>query len=242
MALIGGTGIGARLARFGGRPWHVPTPFGLFRARAVEVDGLPLLLVARHARGHRLPPHLVPYRAFAEGLRRLGIRWCLASAAVGSLRADWAPGALAVVGDVIDLSARRTTLFDRCVQHTSLWPAVCPEASSAIADAASAEGVGSREGAVYVNCDGPRYESAAEIRMMRALGGDVVGMTAGTEAIVMREAAVSYACLAIVTNLAAGLDSRPPSHAEVEEVMTRVGESVTRVLLSAASALAHRPS
>jgi 5'-methylthioadenosine phosphorylase len=75
------------------------------------------------------------------------------------------------------------------------------------------------DGAVYVNANGPRFESPAEIRAMRTLGGDVIGMTAGSEAVVMHEAGIKYAVVCAVTNLAAGLSQGELTHGEVTEAM-----------------------
>ena len=109
VALIGGTGVGERLAALGGQALFVPTPFGTMRGRAVEHDGLKIVVVRRHSAGHKTPPHLVDYEAIADGLRRLGVRGCLATAAVGSLRDDWREGTLATCTDFIDATGRGTT-------------------------------------------------------------------------------------------------------------------------------------
>jgi 5'-methylthioadenosine phosphorylase len=88
--------------------------------------------------------------------------------------------------------------------------------------------------AVYVGYDGPRYETPAEVKALGQLGGDVVGMTASTEAVLMREAGVDYGCLAIVTNLGSGLASEHLSHDEVVNVMESLGGQIAEALLSAA--------
>jgi purine nucleoside phosphorylase len=89
---------------------------------------------------------------------------------------------------------------------------------------------------IYINLNGPRYESPQEVEIYRHVG-DVVGMTAGSEAIAMRECGVPYACLAIVTNLAAGISSTPLSHEEVGQEMTRSGERAVQLLLQAVADL-----
>ncbi|MER3496125.1 MAG: 5'-methylthioadenosine phosphorylase, partial [Armatimonadota bacterium] len=71
------------------------------------------------------------------------------------------------------------------------------------------------ESGTYLNLNGPRYETPAEVRLFGQWGADVVGMTAGSEAILMKEAGVPYACVAVVTNLGTGLSSTPLSHKEV---------------------------
>jgi 5'-methylthioadenosine phosphorylase len=87
-------------------------------------------------------------------------------------------------------------------------------------------------GGVYGGGDGPRYETPAEIRMLKTLGVDVVGMTASSEAIAMRENGISYACLAIVTNLAAGISANPLSHEEVVAEMSLSGRRALDALMA----------
>lgn len=234
--IIGGTGVGSRLVALGGRALAVPTPQGTMRGRLLDVDGFRIAAIQRHAAGHKMPPHRVGYHAIALGLRALGAKVCLASAAVGSLRPDWPPGTFVACTDLIDLTYRRPTLFDRTVVHTDMTSPF--PASAGLLETCRNHRREARTPAVYVCGDGPRYETAHEIRVMRQLGGDVVGMTAATEAILMREAGVPYGCLAVVTNLAAGLSPSELHHTEVEDVMREEDEAVVAILLDAARALA----
>ncbi|MCG9893993.1 MAG: MTAP family purine nucleoside phosphorylase, partial [Fimbriimonadaceae bacterium] len=231
-AIIGGTGIGSRLAELGRRSLCIPTPFGDLRGRLLEYEDRRLVLVERHAAGHRLPPHHVPYAAMGWGLAALGVRVCLSSAAVGSLRPDWPPGTLAACDSFLDLTGRQITRFSHQVQHTAMNRAM--EAGRHLREAANELGEGIHDHAIYVGMDGPRYESTAEIEMLRRLGGDVVGMTASSEAVAMAESGIMYGCLAVVTNLGAGLSAMEPEHGEVAELMTVRGSLVVRILLKAA--------
>ena len=230
VAIIGGTGIGERLAQWPGRAIHVPTERGMMRGKLVEIDELPILVLQRHAAGHKTPPHLVPFEGMALGLQSLGVHWCLSSAAVGSLRQNLDVGSFAACTDMVDASARRTTLFQRGVRHIDMGR-VFPAADVLKEAGATAE-------AVYINVNGPRYETPAEIRCFQAWGGDVVGMTAGSEAIAMREAGIGYGCLAIVTNMAAGLTANELAHHEVVDIMKTRGAQAVEVLLAAARILA----
>ncbi|HBI26752.1 MAG TPA: S-methyl-5'-thioadenosine phosphorylase, partial [Peptococcaceae bacterium] len=85
----------------------------------------------------------------------------------------------------------------------------------------------------YVCTEGPRYETAAEIRMYQQLGGDVVGMTSVPECVLAREAGLCYATLAVVTNYAAGISQQPLSHKEVVEVMGRSQAELRRLIFAA---------
>ncbi len=234
---MGGTGIGERLLQCAQEAVHVPTSFGLMQARVLRWGAAEALLVARHGGGHRVPPHSVNYRAMAEGLVRLGVRHCLASAAVGSLRPEWGPGTLVVCSDFLELSGRAVSRFERSVAHTDFSRPFDPKGRAALLESAAAAGEEVQDGGVYVCANGPRYETPAEIAQYRRIGGDLVGMTAGSEAVAMREAGIGYACLAVVTNAASGVAGAPLSHDEVVQEMERSGERAVTVLKGAVERL-----
>lgn len=232
VAVIGGTGMGERLQRSSGNPVHVPTPAGTLRGRVLEAGGREVLLLSRHSAGHKVPPHRVNYTAMALGLKLAGVKACIATAATGSLREDWPDGTLVACTDFLDLTGRNATLFDREVVHTDFSTPFGPAGTQALREAASHLGMDLREG-VYACGNGPRYETPHEIRLYRQFGGDVVGMTAATEAILMREAGIDYSCLAVVTNLAAGIAGHPLSHEEVVEEMERSGSRTADLIFEA---------
>jgi 5'-methylthioadenosine phosphorylase len=233
-AIIGGTGIGSRLAQLGGRPTVISTRFGAARGRLLAHEGTDILVLQRHGAGHKVPPHRVNYRAMALAVKASGAKACFSTAATGGLRDDWPCGFMALCHDFVDLTGRNQTLFEDEVVHTDFSEPFSPVARKAILDSAASLGIAVHDGAVYVNGNGPRYETPFEIQLYRRLGGDVVGMTAATEAILMKEAGVDYACLAVVTNLAAGLAGQPLSHEEVVAEMERSGQAAVDLLLQAA--------
>ncbi len=235
--IVGGTGIGDRLGSLGGTAAHVPTEFGIMRARIVSFGNRTVALASRHSRGHRVPPHKVEYRALALGMKALGVRAVFATAATGSLRGDWTVGTMAVCSDFLDLSGRFATLFDREVVHSDFTEPFACSARQALLSGAAAARIPVHPAAVYVCGNGPRYETPGEIEVYRRFGGDVVGMTAASEAIAMREAGVPYACLAVVTNLACGIASAPLRHEDVVEEMRQAGGRTLDVLRHAVEAL-----
>jgi 5'-methylthioadenosine phosphorylase len=173
----------------------------------------------------------------ASGLATLGVRACVATAAVGSLREELGSGSLAVCTDFLDLTGRNETLHFSIVRHTDFSSPMGPLATTALKKACAKIGVSTPEECVYVGMNGPRYETPAEVRMLRKLGGDVVGMTASTEAILCREAGVDYGCLAIVSNLGTGLSGACLSHQEVEENVMKASGTALAVLLEAVEAI-----
>lgn len=236
-AVIGGTGIGEVLSAMPGAPIHIPTKFGTIRGRSVRRGSTTIIALSRHAAGHRLPPHAVPYRALAEAARMLGVRACFATAAVGSLRPDWPAGTLALCTDFVDISARNVTMFSDVVRHTDFTEPFSEMARSTVLKVAESMDATVQPQAVYINGPGPRYETPHEIELFQSIG-DIVGMTAASEAVVMREAGVPYTCLAIVSNLAAGLSDSHLSHEEVVQEMQRSGPIALELLLASCENIA----
>ncbi|HRK20728.1 MAG TPA: MTAP family purine nucleoside phosphorylase [Fimbriimonadaceae bacterium] len=234
VAIIGGTGVGSRLNELGGTPIHIPTPYGMARGRLVSHVGVRLILLQRHGIGHKTPPHGINYQAIADAVRRLKVKACFSTAATGGLRADWPNGTMAVCHEFIDATARNLTMFERDVVHTDFSEPFAESARHYLLRAAEAAGVSVKDRAIYVNGNGPRYETPHEIELYRRIGGDVVGMTAATEAILMGESGVPYACLAVVTNPGCGMAGQPLSHEEVVEQMEKSGADAVQVLLEAA--------
>ena len=234
VALLGGTGIGSRLVALGGKPVHIPTSHGTIRGRHLEYQGANLLLLSRHSAGHKVPPHKVNYVGMATALQQLGVKYCLASAAVGSLRKDWGPGTMVACSDFFDLTGRFATMYDTTVVHTDFTYPFAESVRGALMATAATEGVAVEPKGVYLGGNGPRYETPGEILHYASIKADLVGMTASSEAIVMREAGVDYGCLAVVTNLAAGISDQQLSHQEVEDEMNRSGEKAVKLMLGTA--------
>jgi len=166
--------------------------------------------LARHARGHRLLPHEVPYRANIHAMKQLGVRYLISVSAVGSLREDFKPLDLVLPDQFIDLTKRRDSSFfgQGAVAHVSMAKPVCPLAADALARAVrdvlaadgSTDGVALHQGGTYVCIEGPQFSSLAESNWYRSMGADVIGMTNMPEAKLAREAQIAYTTLAMVTD------------------------------------------
>ena len=119
-------------------------------------------------------------------------------------------------------------MWDRKVRHVDFSNPMA--ARNHMLEAGKSLGISVEDGGVYAGLDGPRYETFAEVEWVRRSGGELVGMTASTEAEVMVEAGVPYACMAVVTNLAAGMTDAVLDHNEVVDVMKVQGDAVVKIL------------
>lgn len=241
IGVIGGSGFYTFLDD--AREVPVDTPFGppSEPPLAGRLGGRSVAFLPRHGRDHRFPPHQVNYRANLWALRALGVRQVLAPCAVGSLRADWGPGTLAIPDQVIDRTwGREHTVYGEIAQavHVSFADPYCPRGRAVTIEAAAASGCPAQPGGTLVVVNGPRFSSRAESRWHAAAGADLVGMTGMPEASIARELALCYTCLAVVTDLDAGVDAgEGVTHSEVMAVFATSIDRLKNVVTSAIQAL-----
>jgi purine-nucleoside phosphorylase len=165
-------------------------------------------------------------------LAELGCRAVLLTNAAGGIHASFAPGDLMLITDHLNLmgdSPLRGPNFGAGPRFPDLSQAYDPALLDAARDAARAAGVTLREG-VYAALLGPSYETPAEIRMLRTLGADAVGMSTVPEVIALRQMAVRVGAMSCITNLAAGISGQPLDHSEVEAMARRSRQAFTDVL------------
>lgn len=240
-AIIGGTGVYDPRLLEDVREEQVSTPYGPIAVEVGTFEGVEVAFMARHGKGHSIPPHKINYRANIWGLKALGVERVLATAAVGSLNPEMTPGHIVVVDQFLDFTKGRDhTFFDggeNGVVHTDVTEPYCPELRAALSRCGRELGLDMHDRGVYVCTEGPRFETAAEIRAYRILGSDVVGMTNVPESTLAREAGLCYAAMAMVTNMAAGISQDPLTHDEVVEVMAANTENVRRLALKAIRSL-----
>lgn len=235
MAFIGGTGVYDPGILTEVRSEKVTTPYGEAELNLGRCHGRNVVFLARHGAGHAVPPHRVNYRANIAALKKLGVTAVLATAAVGSLNPAMRPGHFVAVDQFIDLTRLRPQTFfegnGAGVVHTDMTEPYCPHLRELLLRAGESLNLTVHAGGTYVCTEGPRFETAAEIRMIRLLGGDLVGMTGVPEVVLARELGLCYSTVAMVTNFAAGLSPAPLSHAEVLEAMAQYGENLKRLAM-----------
>ena len=180
------------------------TPFGAPSDAFVTgtLEGVRMVFLPRHGRGHRISPSEINYRANVWGLKRLGVNRILGIGAVGSLREEIPPGDFVAVNQFLDRTRHRAdTFFDRgVVAHVMFGDPVCGGLREVLRDAASETGVTVHDGGTYVCMEGPQFSTRAESNMYRSFGASVIGMTNLQEAKLAREAEICYATLAMSTD------------------------------------------
>jgi len=167
-----------------------------------ELDGIRMVFLPRHGRGHRIPPSEVNYRANIDALKRAGVTDVIAFSAVGSLRDDLAPGTFVVADQFIDRTfARQKSFFGTgLVAHVSMARPVCGRMGEAIMAAAGEANVPAVRGGTSLVMEGPQFSTRAESELHRSWGCAVIGMTGMPEAKLAREAELCYATVAMVTD------------------------------------------
>lgn len=242
LAVIGGTGIedlpGARALE----EQLPPTPYGRPSAAVVRAhyEGVSLLFLQRHGGAANLPPHAINYRANLWALHAMGATAVLAFNAVGGITAQMRPGRLVIPDQIIDYTWGREHTFDEGgqgepLQHVEFTEPYCPALRAELLAAATQAELPCVDGAVYGVTQGPRLETAAEIRRMARDGCDVVGMTAMPEAVLARELGLGYASICMVVNAAAGLSEQPLSMALLRATIAeeaRRGAALFRALIA----------
>lgn len=218
-----------------GRPKIIKTPYGSSAVLSSR-DGK-FVVVPRHGPRHSIPPHMINYRAMIAALDKLGVETVIATSAVGSMNREFKVGEVGLVGQFLDFTkARKGTFFDEKVHHTDMTEPYSRRLNGALKRSAKSMGVNLKDGLVYVCAEGPRFETAAEINMYRALGGDVVGMTGVPEVVLANEKGMEYASVVIATNWAAGMQKKV-SHEEVLGVMKSSGKTAKSLIEATIRAL-----
>ena len=217
IAIIGGSGIYDIDGLVDAKWTDVETPWGAPSDQVLTgtLNGVDMVFLPRHGRGHVYSPTTVPYRANIDALKRLGVTDVISVSACGSFRDEMAPGDFVVVDQFIDRTfAREKSFFGTgCVAHVSVAHPTCPRLTAACVQAASDAGITVHNGGTYLAMEGPQFSSIAESKMYReSWGADVIGMTNMPEAKLAREAELCYASVAMITDY----DSWHPEHGSVD--------------------------
>ena len=206
-------------------PWGEPSD----QVRVGYINGLKTVFLPRHGRGHVYSPSDINYRANIDVMKRMGVTDLVSLSACGSLREDYSPGMLILVDQFVDRTRNRISSFfgHGCVAHVSMANPVSPDLVNLIEQVATNEELPIRKGGTYLAMEGPQFSSLAESKLYREWKCDVIGMTNMPEAKLAREAEISFATVAMVTDY----DSWHPEHGEVDitEILKILQQNVGNV-------------
>lgn len=225
IAVIGGTGLcdwpGAEVLD----ETAVETPYGAPSAllQRIRYEDAEFLFLARHGKGHQIPPHAINYRANIDALKRAGVDALVAVNAVGGISERFVTGVIAIPNQINDYTwGREHTFFDGSngkVEHIDFSYPYSQDLRSRLANAAVDADIAFEDYGVYAVTQGPRLETASEISRLARDGNDIVGMTAMPEASLAREAGIEYASIALVVNPGAGLSDNIITMEDIQTVI-----------------------
>ncbi|WP_332697187.1 S-methyl-5'-thioadenosine phosphorylase [Bosea sp. (in: a-proteobacteria)] len=204
LGIIGGSGIYDLPGLTDLREERIESPWGepSDALRFGRIGTTRIVFLPRHGRGHAIPPSEINYRANIDVLKRAGVTDLVSLSACGSYKAELYPGLFVLVDQFVDRTAgRQSSFFGKgCVAHVSLAHPVGPALQERIAEAAKAEELPFVNGGTLVTMEGPQFSTYAESLTYKGLGYDLIGMTAMPEAKLAREAEITYATVAMVTD------------------------------------------
>lgn len=194
--------------------------------------GTDVAFLPRHGSQHRISPHKINYRANMWGFRELGINKILSVSASGAITLSMEPGSIILPDQIIDMtSGRHSTFYENdVVIHVDFTDPFCPVLREHLIAAAETAQIRLVRKGTYLCVNGPRLETAAEIRAFSVMGADIVGMTGMPEAILARELEICFAGLSVITNYAAGIAEKKLSTTQVVEQMKVATETIASLL------------
>jgi len=230
LGIIGGSGIYDLPGLENVREERIPSPWGepSGALRIGEMEGLPVVFLSRHDKGHRLSPSDINYRANIDVLKRAGVTDLVSLSACGSFEENMPPGTFVLVDQFVDRTYKRESSFfgKGMVAHVSMAHPVSPRLREHLRVAAMAEGIDPHWGGTYLCMEGPQFSTYAESMTYKELGYSVIGMTNMPEAKLAREAEICYASVAMVTDF----DCWHPDHdaVTVQDIIKVLFENADR--------------
>ena len=218
------------------------TPFGAPSDAYVcgTLEGRKVAFLARHARGHRILPSELNFRANILGFKQLGVERIVSISAVGSLKEEHKPLEFVIPDQFFDRTRHRVDTFfgEGVVAHIAFGEPICAELASVVEFACKKAKVVGKPGGTYLCMEGPQFSTKAESNVYRSLGMDVIGMTNLQEAKLAREAELCYVTVAMVTDY----DCWHPHHDSVTvdqivAVLIKNAENATKVVRETVAAM-----
>jgi 5'-methylthioadenosine phosphorylase len=200
----------------------VETEYGSVEVSLLSIGDKTVAFIPRHSKGHTCPPHKINFKANIMALKEIGVNQIMATNAVGSLDIDIGPGSIVLPDDFLDFTVNRDrTFYDNEVIHIDMTEPFCNRLRGAILANSDCVNGPVVDGGTIVCTEGPRFETPAEIRMFKMLGGDLVGMTGLPEVTLAREREMCYNSICIVSNYASGISENNLTIDEVFEMVAQ---------------------
>ncbi|MDR1765175.1 MAG: S-methyl-5'-thioinosine phosphorylase [Lachnospiraceae bacterium] len=237
IGIIGGTGVYRLPGVQDLEKRSVATPYGKVTLNVGTLGGKRVAFLTRHGENHSISPGRINYRANIWAMKMAGVKQLVATACSGSLNPAFPAGSYVMLGQFIEFTKNRAASFYDTdgtnpikIAHVDVTYPYCNRLGQVVVDAGAALGFKIHTGATYCCCEGPRFETAAEIKMLRLLGGDLVAQTNYPEVVLAREAEICYAAMGIVSNMAAGIADEHVSAVELTSVMKGLFDNVQAIL------------
>jgi len=236
IGIIGGSGLDNPKILKDPEEITVKTPYGSPTSVLTcgKIEGVDVILIARHGKDHSIYPSKVNFRANIWALKAQGCTHILASTAVGSLREEIKPGHLVFPNQFIDFTRKReTTFFDEgVVVHTPMAEPFCPNLIELLASSTEQMGIPYHKNKTVITIEGPRFSTKAESHMFRSFNADVINMSTVPEVNLAREKKIHYATVAMSTDYDCWHEKEEPVTWEmIVETMKKNAENVIKLFL-----------
>jgi 5'-methylthioadenosine phosphorylase len=242
IGIIGGSGLDNPDILQAARDIEVSTPFGkpTSKLKIGQIQGVDVVLIARHGRDHSIPPTAVNFRANIHALKGQGCTHILATSACGSLRQEIGRGDFVILDQFIDFTRHRPITFfetfpggSEHAKHTAMADPFSEHLRNVLIHTAREKGVKVHEKGTVITIEGPRFSTRAESRMFRLWGADVINMSIAPEAILANEAGIPYAVIAMSTDYDCWKEDEPPVQwGDLLEIFKQNVSTVTELLVN----------
>lgn len=224
IGIIGGSGVYEITKKADGVEERlIKTEYGEVSVSILDIFSKKVAFIPRHASGHSIPPHKINFRANIDALKQIGVTKVIATNSVGSMNLEMPPGSFVIPDDFLDFSQNRAkTFYEDKVVHIDVTKPYCESLRDVLNESGDVI-----LGGTYVCTEGPRFETPAEIKMFKMLGGDLVGMTGLPEVTLAREREMCYNSICIVSNYASGISE---DNLTIDEVFEMVSEKEVELL------------
>jgi len=234
IGIIGGSGLDNPEILNDARDLNVKTPYGDASSplKIGKINGVEVVLLARHGREHSIPPTHVNFRANIHALKEAGCTHIIATTACGSLRRDIERGDFVILDQFIDFTRHRHITFhdsfENGIKHTPMANPFNDELRKILIESSKILGLKIHETGTVITIEGPRFSTKSESRMFKAWGADVINMSTAPEAALANEAGIPYASIAMATDYDCLFDDVP--HVTWEEVLKVFNENSGKVI------------